>query len=98
MEELRSSQNAEETASSSQFIHDLNSVLAQTNPELMLIKQKRGSLEGERENGSIQERLEGNVRLQERVIRKTLAKFDTSKKMRVLKEQTGKIRRQEDLV
>lgn len=47
MEELKSSQNAKETTSSSSFIHDLNSVPAQTNPELMLIKQKRASLGGE---------------------------------------------------
>lgn len=82
MEELKSSQNAKETTSSSSFIHDLNSVPAQTNPELMLIKQKRASLGGG--NGSIHERLEGNVRLQLEVIRKTLANFHASKRMRVL--------------
>ena len=55
----------------------------------MLIKQKRGSLERERENGLIQGRLEGSVRLELEVIRKTLANFHASKKTRVLKEQKG---------
>lgn len=51
----------------------------------MLIKQKRASLE--RENGLIQGRLEGNVRLELELVRKTLANFHASKKRRVLKKQ-----------
>lgn len=55
-----------------------------------------------RENGLIQGRLEGNVRLELEVIRKTLANSQASKEACVLKEQKGKkkkkIRRQEDLV
>lgn len=35
------SQTARETASSSTFIHDLKNIPIQTNPELMVIKQKR---------------------------------------------------------
>lgn len=56
----------------------------------MLIKQKRGSLERGRENGLIQGRLEGSVRLELEVIRETLANFHASKKRRVLKKQRGK--------
>lgn len=43
-----------------------------------------------RENGLIQGRLEGNVRLELEVIRKTLANSQASKEACVLKEQKGK--------